>query len=385
MRQLFIIFLVLNWLVEGDFRNKFRIIGRSKAVLLFIGFYLLHLLGLLYTSNMDSGLFDVQMKMTLLIFPLIYVTRPINRRELYGVFYSLIAGGIVASLIMLATAAVIYFNSGQNKFFYEEFSFLIHPSYLSMYLNFAIAWLVLGIVERHKSLKFMATFWAVLIIAFFSVIIVLLSSKLGLLTLLLIYFGALIYYILSRRKYILGIAGLIAVVLAISAVLYYVPEISGRVQTALTALTSDETNVTEAESTAVRMLVWKASNKVIGQNPLVGVGTGDAKDELMKEYSAEGMTGAIANSLNCHNEYYQVFVTLGIIGFLVFTLHLLGPLRKAYRKKNIIYVLFLVIVMFNFLTESMLETQAGVLFFALFNSLLCFCTFDNDNLNINRS
>jgi O-antigen ligase len=378
MMQLFIIIIALNWIIEGDFKNKFRVLFTSRPALIFIAFFLLHLIGMIYTKNVDSGLFDIQVKLTLLLFPLIYVSRPIHRRQMYFVFYSLITGCIVVSLIMLARAFSIYNDTGENQFFYEQFSFLGHPGYLSMFMNVAIAWLVLGMLEKNRPFKAMPRFWAALIVAFLSVIIVLLSSKLGILTLFLIFLGAAIYYILDRKKYLIGFSAILALVLSVSALLYFVPEISARVTRAVTVLTSESTDVQDAESTAVRLLVWKASNEIIARNPFIGVGTGDTKDELLEEYKKDGMTGALSNNLNCHNAYYQVFVSLGLIGFLLFILHLLAPLRIAYRRKNTIYVLFLLIVMFNFLTESMLERQTGVLFFALFNSLLCFTVTDDE-------
>ena len=111
---------------------------------------------------------------------------------------------------------------------------------------------------------------------------------------------------------------------------------------------------------------------MISENLLVGVGTGDAKDALMKEYTKRGMTGAIEHDLNAHNEFYQVFVAIGIIGFVLLLSNLYFPLIFAFKNGNLVYLLFLIIIILNFLPESMLETQAGVMFFAFFNSLLCF-------------
>lgn len=370
MMQLFIIFLMLNWIIEGDFKNKFRLIAKSKLALLFIVFYLLHVVGMLYTENTDSGLFDIQMKLTLLFFPMIYASRPIQGTELKYLFYAFIAGGIACALLMLGVSTVHYLNTGENTFFYEAFSFLIHPSYFAMYLNFTIIWMLFNFTKNREN--FLSPVWMFVIIAFFSVIIVLLSSKMGLLSLIIVYIGFVVWFIVRRKKYLLGLTGLALIIISVVALLRFVPEISARVENAISAISNGSADQTNAESTAVRMLIWKAANEVIMKYPIIGAGTGDAKDELIKEYKVEGMTGAAGNNLNAHNEYYQVIVTLGVIGFIVFLLHLFLPLRRALRNKNAIYALFLLLVMFNFLTESMLETQAGVMFFALFNSLLCF-------------
>jgi O-antigen ligase len=92
----------------------------------------------------------------------------------------------------------------------------------------------------------------------------------------------------------------------------------------------------------------------------------------MHLYKERGMKGAFEHQLNAHNEYYQVFISLGIIGFILLLVTLYFPFIFAFRTGNTIYLLFLLIVVLNFLTESMFETQAGVMFYAFFNSLLCF-------------
>ena len=105
---------------------------------------------------------------------------------------------------------------------------------------------------------------------------------------------------------------------------------------------------------------------------MIGVGTGDAKDALNKEYEKQNITNALTNKFNCHNEFYQVFVTLGIIGFLLLLVTIFFPLVHAFKTSNYLYAAFLLIIIFNFISESMLERQAGVMFYAFFNSLLCF-------------
>ncbi len=373
---IFIALLLLNWLVEGDFKNKFNTIFKNKFALLFISFYLLHLIGLLYTQNMEAGLFDVQVKFSLLVFPLILASRPVDKTGRDNIFFALIAGGIFSAFMMLTRAIFTYFSTGEENFYYEAFSsFLIHPSYISMYLNVAISWMLINLMNGGFTGKKFSNRIAVAVILFFSFIIVLLSSKMGLLTLLLIYISFLVYFIIKRKKYLLGISGIALIVLSVFLVLQLSPEIKGRVTRAITAVTNENPDQKNAESTAVRMLVWKAANQVISEHPLLGAGTGDAKDELMKEYENRGMTGAIEHKLNSHNEFYQVFVALGLVGFLLLLASLLLPMLFSLRKPDPIYFCFLLIVIFNFLPESMLETQAGVMFYAFFNAMLCFCNF----------
>ncbi|MDQ3047324.1 MAG: O-antigen ligase family protein [Bacteroidota bacterium] len=370
---LFIGLMMLNWLVEGDFGSKFKTFTRNKFALLFSGFYFLHLIGLAYTENMDSGMFDVQVKLSLLVFPLLLSSRPFDQTSVNRIFFALITGGVLTSLIMLSRATYIYSSTGENNFFYEPFSaFLIHPGYLSMYLNIAIVFILINVLRNVSLQRFLPDWLCIVLIIFFSFIIVLLSSKLGLITLILIFFVFMAYTVISRKKYVLGIAGLLLLLLSLAGIMKFVPGTADRVNNAIKALTTPAENSNDAESTAVRMNIWKAANSVIAENFLIGTGTGDPKDELIKEYERRGMIAAAEHKLNAHNEFYQVFVSLGLIGFIVFCLHLFLPLIRSFRTGYLLYGVFLLILILNFLTESMLEAQAGVIFFAFFNSVLCF-------------
>jgi O-antigen ligase len=203
----------------------------------------------------------------------------------------------------------------------------------------------------------------------------------GLINTILILIGFLIFYIFRHKKYTLGFSGIALIAILMYSVFNYVPAVRDRINNAITSLTTPSVNQTDSESTAVRLLIWKAANQVISENPLLGTGTGDAKDKLMQEYQKRGMTGAIEHKLNTHNEYFQVLVSLGWIGFIVFLLSLFAPLAVAFKTSNSIYALFLLIMILNFIPESMFETQAGVMFYAFFNSLLCF---SNNNSSINN-
>ena len=382
LTPIFIALMLLNWLTEGDFKNKFHAIIKNEFALLFISFYVMHLIGLIYTQNMSSGLFDIQVKFSLLVFPLIFASRPFDKGKIKIIFFAFIAGGLVSSFILLTRAIYTYEAYGENNFFYQAFSsYLIHPSYLSMYFNFIIAWLLINILNGSFYRSKFSNRIAILIIIFFSIIIVLLSSKLGLITLFLQCIGFLVYFIISRKKYSIGIIGIVLIVIASYSVIHFVPAIGGRINAALGALNSSNGSETDSESTAVRLLIWKAANQVISENFLLGTGTGDSKDCLMKEYKKRGMAGAVEHTLNAHNEYYQVFVSIGVIGFIILISNLLFPLGYAVKTSNSIYILFILILMLNFLPESMLETQAGVMFYAFFNSLLCFS--DNKQLSNN--
>lgn len=365
---LFIGLLLVNWIVEVDFKAKFNNFIKNKLAVLFVSLYLIHVLGLIYTNNVASGLFDIQVKLSLLIFPLIFASRPLTKAELSNVFCAFTIGLVYASIYMISRAVSLYFIEYEVAFFYKEFSALLHTSYMSMYMNLAIVWLLITLFKSENEQPFSKISSSFLIL-FFSFIIILLASKSGILTLALIFIGVLLYLILFRKNYFIGVLGIMLIASSLVLINHFAPAVANRMDSFLGAIHT-ESNTETTESTSVRMLIWESSNQVIKNNFLFGVGTGDAKDALNAEYSKNNIANALNHNLNAHNEFYQIFICLGLIGFIILVLSLFYPF--IYYSKNIdyLYVIFLLIITFNFLTESMLETQAGVMFYALFNAIL---------------
>ena len=291
LTPLFIGLLLINWLVEGNLISKLKSLVNNKLAILFTLLYLVHLIGLFYTNNMESGLFDIQVKLSLLIFPLIFVSNPLSKSELSTVFFAFTIGLLYASIYLITRAVSLYFIENEMAFFYQEFSALLHTSYMSMYLNFAIVWLIINMFNTVENFPF-SKISSSLLIVLFSLIIILLASKSGILTLLLIYIVALFYLIIVQKKVIIGTVSVILIVLGLFFTQRYAPTVTSRLDNFIEAIYSESSTET-TESTSVRMLIWKSSNNIIKENFLLGVGTGDAKDALNVEYSKNNITNAL--------------------------------------------------------------------------------------------
>ncbi len=93
-----------SWVIGGNFLDKLKRFFTSPITLLFFAVYLLHVLGLLWTNDMDSGMRDVRIKLPLLLLPLLMATSPllpmvrfewVLRAVGVGVFISTVIGYLV--------------------------------------------------------------------------------------------------------------------------------------------------------------------------------------------------------------------------------------------------------------------------------------------------
>lgn len=365
--------MFLNWLVEGDLINKLKRVFTHKWAMLFISVYLVHLIGMFYTENRPNGWQNLEVKLSLLVFPLMILTRPFSQKQSNNIISALLTGSIAVSILLLGRASLIYFETGENHFFYGPFAaFLIHTSYLAMYFGFLIIWLILGLFDIGKIKSNFSKPLNILVILFLSVLIILLSSKSGILILLLTYFASIIYYIFHFKKYMIGAIGLGLFILSLFVASKVFPDSANRIKTAIVTVLENKKENDSKESTGVRILIWQAAESVFSRNLAFGVGTGDMANELLAEYDKRKFTGALEHRLNAHNQFYQILIGFGLFGLIPFALSLLAPLFNAFRQKDVLYIAFILISIINFFPESMLETMAGAMFYGFFNSLLFF-------------
>lgn len=93
--------LLANWLVEGDFKRKSQVIKTSKVLWVMSGFYLLHLIGLLWTSDFAYAANDLKIKLPLLWFPLLFITskQTATLKEIQGLLWFFTTSVFIASAV----------------------------------------------------------------------------------------------------------------------------------------------------------------------------------------------------------------------------------------------------------------------------------------------
>mgnify|MGYP000601294100 CR=1 FL=1 len=143
----------------------------------------------------------------------------------------------------------------------------------------------------------------------------------------------------------------------------------GRLHGALKTISDGEVTFT---TTGARLAIWGSGLELVKEKPIVGFGTGDVRRELIRVYERNNYTHLVEFKLNAHDQYLQIFISSGIIGLILMMMYLLYPATKSRFRTNSVYIGFLILVLINLLPESMLETQAGVVYYAFFNSLLFF-------------
>ena len=123
-------------------------------------------------------------------------------------------------------------------------------------------------------------------------------------------------------------------------------------------------------SSTERIAFWVGGLHVFKDNWKLGVGTGDLKSSCIEEYKRLNFEYGVKEFNNMHCQYLQTGIMLGIPGLLLLILMWVYPFFKSLFRREILYASFLLIIIINALTASLL-TASGVLFYAFFNAFYC--------------
>lgn len=116
-----------------------------------------------------------------------------------------------------------------------------------------------------------------------------------------------------------------------------------------------------------REKIWASSMTLIREAPFFGYGIGDVQDILNREYIRKGYSSLL--NLNAHSQYLQWILQYGFLLALSFVIIIVHIVRRLILIKETLLLSIWLITLLFFTTESMLNRQWGVVFFAVLLSL----------------
>lgn len=373
------VLLTLLWLVKKNFKERILSIKNNPVALLFISTYIIYVICLIYSEDKATGAWILEKRLAILLFPFILATENLDKRLVHKILWSFVASCLLATLICLGN--IIYYDVVANgsltsltfdSFERERFSSFIpiHPPYFSLYLTFAIIILGYILMTHWVEWSWQKKNAVTSLIVYFLIINLLLSSRMPLI------FLALVFIILSIKhifKHLL--LGAIVLVIVAGMLIFLLNQ--------YTLLQDRFREITETEwsppvgiyhnSTNMRVGIFICTTSLLKENWLLGLGTGNTQQNLNSCYEEKGYSDVLYKlEYNAHNEYFNTWLNTGIAGLLLFVLSLFLPLRKAYKRKHYLYLAFLCLIILFCATECLLERQKGIVFYAFFNSLFAF-------------
>jgi len=354
----------LTWIFSFSYKEKLKNILKDPLAISLMLYYLLHLFSMTYTDNIAEGWNDVLLKISIFLLPLFMMsTSFISGQKRFQILK------IFALLMMLMAASDLilsfldYNESGSSKvFFYVGLTHFLpgQPHYVSWYYSMAL-FISLYQILRGSNKKILWALGAGLLL----VSLILLTSRAFYIAFTFVF---IVSVVKAFRSSILSKQTLRVVILALGLFIIgiiSIPNTSSRVENA-----KDEFKSLMGTSTKYsnpRVYLWKHAAEIISEEPLFGYGVGDAKKILIDTFKEKNIPFS-GNSWNFHNQYLQSWAEVGILGILLLIFLMIRPFSQ--KDQHPLFLIFLGLTLIGFLTESMLERQAGVLFFAFMYPLL---------------
>lgn len=343
-----------------------------------IGFYCLYLLSLVYTTNTNETFRHLQLKSSLVFVPLmlvLYPPKPEKQRQYTTIYLILLA--IAAAYCLVYAAVTTLFGKADNSvWFYHSLvsPYKQHAVLFSLLIFFALTEHVRRL-SRKEYLGGIIIHWLMLILLM--IFLLLLSSKLIITGFVLFVFVFITRMTRNRRLTIIAIAALLSVVIAVFATGNPISRRFKEIAEGDMALISQQkfNQGTYFNGLQFRLLQWRNVSELLNENHawLMGLSPGNAQEKLNEKYIAKDMySGTIDRGergflgYNTHNQFLESTLHLGIVGLVLFLLAICGLIKLCLNSDSIQLWVIVGILLAFCCTESVLETQFGLVVFTFF-------------------
>ena len=395
-----LIFFIFLWILEGKWHEKLSVVRSSILLRCILFFALIQVVGILYTENKAEGWFTLEKKIFFFLVPVAIATTKFkwNEKEIRTVFYCFVTACLAGVVFCLFQAGlethlhiqsgvlsekITYLNNSYFRDFHPEtpvtwlfFSYVglakgidLHPSYFSLYLVFCVVFLLHEILtDKTDGLHAKGN---VFLIFLFTLFIILLSTRIMVISLILIYTLIAGYYLMRKKEKVTFVLAALLTIMAFMIYLNPVSRYRNFQEVTRSSFPIKEKTLYKTSAEIHVALWWLGWKSYLKSNPIMGSGTGDVKEMMQKTTEQYAVTNVLG-SYDPHNQYLHTLISHGLLGLVILVSCLLFPILRAWYVQDYLFIALTLLVVILCFTESALEKQKGIVFFALSYSLLAF-------------
>ena len=337
---------------------------REKDFLLVFSIFFIFLISGLWSE--DLGYFGARMRMKLPIIgmPIAFLAiRKFGKKELNYFLYFYFW---VVVFAVIGTLIYAFLHWADTTDAYAQGQVIVTPAHhirFSLLVVFAICvgWQFVWekFIVKWKWERTLLIVFTLFLIGFLHFLAVR-SGLFALYAVLLFYLSR---WIVGNKKYALGLGIIAGALLLIWTAYSTIPTFKNKIDYTLYGLEQiQHGNQFSQYSDGKRLISMEAGWNLFAENPILGVGVGDIKNE-MNNWFVTNYPELTDSGLLPHNQFMFVLAACGIFGFLWFVFASLFPFfyKKAYS--DTLLMAFGIIIFSSFLTEHTIETQVGTAFF----------------------
>jgi O-antigen ligase len=358
--------ILLLWFFDGRLPDKVEALRRNRLTLAILLFILLNLLSLLWSDNPSSGLSYVAKYRYLLLVPVIATSLRAGFRD--RVTTAFLTGSTISVLLSLGVLLRLFRST--TAYHGNPSPTMSHLDY-SMVLAIATALIMNRIAHRSMAGSRLAL-WIGLLLLHLTGLVVNIgrSGQAAFAATVLV----MVPWYLARRSRRAAVAGLVAVVVAITSIYLIVPRFRARVDAAISDVTQTVTEHRYRGNLGKRIAGTIVAVEVIRDHPILGTGVGDNMDEFREVLDTRypQLKDGISWFPHLHNQYLQVASELGLVGLAsmlyIFFALLRGPYPRL-EEQDLALILCCVFLV-GFLGDPFLHKNLPLVLFAALSGLI---------------
>lgn len=364
--------LFIFWIVEGNLRTKIYILYSNKLFLSILIFILFLFLSLLWTDYTNIGFAHLSaFKYYLFLIPVLITS--LTKNDSLRLIHAFILGNILhAFLIILLSYKLIALPNNLNLYNpYSVYSvFFIFSSFYCFYYflnNLNKKNIILSLIYLFCSLVFIYLIFTN-------------KGRAGQIAFICSSIVTLILFHRNRKNSIL-ILVVITIILG---------TLSSRIiKSTNIAAINEIKQILEGNysgSWGARWGLLVTNFEIVKQNPILGVGLGDTKDEMQRviERGGNQASYAVAFYDHPHNYYISILTSVGIIGFILYILIHIFLFKLPIKNTEIKYLslIFLTTLIVNGITDNILIYKPYNIYFAIMIALFINLSLNEKDRNI---
>lgn len=363
--NIIVVLICILWAISGDYKAKYRIIISSKLMIASIIFFTIHVLGLIWTEDMEWGLHIVhKMWYFVGLFPILFtIIKKHNVLKYVTAFLLAISITEVFSYLVWFELIPPFKNATVSN----PTPFMSHISYNPI-LAFATYLVLHQIFFNKKITNVMFSLYSFFAISM-SVNMFITGGRAGQVAFFAM-LAILMFQVFEKQR----IKSLISICIIIPTIFFVAYQTSDLFQNRVNSAVNEITTFTKDRNTSVGMRLNFAINSwdVIQNNLIFGVGTGDFPSEYKKINSIN--TPHLGNTTNPHNMYVLVLMQSGLLGLISMLIMFYYQIRLSFissdkfiRDVGITLPLLFLVMM---LSDSYLLGHFTTLMYVFFSSFL---------------
>lgn len=376
-------FIVIVSFSFNSFQEKLRLLKARPYMLLFVLYYLLHVVSLLWSNDKAEAATQLSMRLPILLFPLTIGSLMINSVLRDRIIYAIAIVTTGAALISLALSFSQYSVTGNSGYLYNDsltMHFVLQSIYVAMLVNISIAGLIYLLSRRPSFIKMPGLLYLAIVVLFGYHF--LLASRSAMILLYGALFVYAVYHIISKKKYLEGATLILGMFIAAFILFKFFPKTIQRFKEL--TYTSYKFDNKGAEShydmqltseqwngANTRLALWSCGWEVAKNNLITGVGIGDRITVVNEVYKERNFTMAIQTKKNAHNSYLDALLTFGIGGLVLFLLAFVAlPFVDVIKRGNIFDLFVITAFIVSMIFEVYLARNIGCTLAGFFYSFI---------------